>query len=246
MGEMSVTTLFRGKYISMIENSKYTNIWKHRKFLRILIRHTIIHKHDISRELLWYSFLELVTSVLPLINVPFIKTWIQNKYNFYIANKDENEKFVIRNMTGERKENLNKISNEVLKKCKICKQSPIILPSTGGCGHYYCYYCISGNLEASSEKSFICPECNSPLTKENVCFQTSINVRWKCRSTDSWQIFQFIPKYNYWIVHQIIRREIFKKNLNSSHKRICQVIEISFKLCMKIIVRRYFLITCCV
>ena len=102
------------------------------------------------RELLWYSFLELVTSVLPSINIPFIKTWLQNKYNFYIAKKDEKEKSTIRHMSGERNENFNKISNEVLKECKMCKQSPIILPSTGGCGHYYCYYCISGNLEASS------------------------------------------------------------------------------------------------
>jgi len=131
----------------------------------------------VSRELLWYSFLELVTSVLPSINVPFIKTWIQNKYKFYIANKDEKEKFDILHMRGERKENLNGISAEVLKECKICKQSPIILPSTGGCGHYYCYYCISGNIVASSEKFFLCPECNFPLTKENLCFQTSVNVR---------------------------------------------------------------------
>ena len=160
-----------------------------------------LHHSFFCRELLWYSFLELVTSVLPSINVPFIKTWIQNKYKFYIANEDEKEKFVIQNITGEKIENFDKISNEVLKECKICKQSPIILPSTGGCGHYYCYFCISGNIEAASEKSFLCLVCNFPLTKENLCFQTSFNVRWKFKIMIHERNFLSISKYKSYILY---------------------------------------------
>ena len=132
---------------------------------------------DFSRELLWYSFLELVTIVLPSINIHLIKSWIQNKFKTFVSNNNEENTFEVRHGSGERNENVTRASKKMMLHCTICKQSPMILPATGGCGHYFCYYCICGNLEANMGSTFSCPECNAQLTREKLCFPASANLK---------------------------------------------------------------------
>jgi len=131
----------------------------------------------ISRELLWYSFLELVSSVLPTVNIHFIKSWFQSRIAKYISTAKDEKKIAIHHNLGETFNSFKDISREILDNCIICKQSPIILPTAGGCRHFFCYYCIAGHVEATSGGSYQCPKCGAPLTKENLCFHTSFNIR---------------------------------------------------------------------
>ena len=68
----------------------------------------------------------------------------------------------------------NMTSKENSLQCQICKESPIILPTSGGCGHYFCYYCIASNLEAVGDEGFTCPVCSKYLKKDNMNFPGSV------------------------------------------------------------------------
>ena len=129
------------------------------------------------RELLWYSFLELVSSVLPTINIHFIKSWFQNRIAKYISTSKDEKKIAVHHKLGESLNSFNDISREILRYCMICKQSPIISPTAGGCRHFFCYYCIAGNVEAATGGSYQCPKCEAPLTKENLCFHALVDIR---------------------------------------------------------------------
>ena len=114
---------------------------------------------------------------MPSINIHLVKSWVKNKLKKFILSNNEENTFEVGHGSGKRNEKLNQASKEMMLHCTICKQSPMILPATGGCGHYYCYYCIAGNFEASTGSTFCCPECNSQLKREQWCFPASTNLR---------------------------------------------------------------------
>ena len=118
--------------------------------------------------------MELLTAVLPSINIHQIKTWIRKCISGYNSNTKKEETFQIVRQSGSRHLNLQDIPKEKLLNCKICKQSPIILPSSGGCGHYFCYYCLAGNIEAVGGDNFPCPVCGIHLNKENLITLSSV------------------------------------------------------------------------
>ena len=114
---------------------------------------------------------------MPTINIHFIKSWFQSRIATYISTAKDEKKIAVHHNLGESLNSFNDISREILENCIICKQSPIILPTTGGCLHFFCYYCIAGNVEAASGESYQCPKCEAPLKKENLCFHTSVDIR---------------------------------------------------------------------
>ena len=126
------------------------------------------------RELLWHTFIELLTSVLPSINIHLIKTWVKKTIGINNASYN-NEKTLhtdVQYKDSNRKHNI--IQKQPLLECKICKESPIILPSSAGCGHYFCYYCIAANLGAVGDEGFACPVCGMYLKKEKMNLPTSV------------------------------------------------------------------------
>ena len=114
---------------------------------------------------------------MPAINIHFIKSWIQSRIAKYTSTTKNEKKTVVHHNLGESLNSFSDISRDILENCIICKQSPIILPTSGGCRHFFCYYCIAGNVEAASGGSYQCPKCEASLTKENLCSHTSVNIR---------------------------------------------------------------------
>ena len=121
------------------------------------------------RELLWHSFIELLTSVLPTINIHELKSWIVRKVKL---NNTPQKK-----LQSEHRELFQKTPTDTVGDvyyCEICRKSPVILPCTSGCEHKFCYYCIAANLDAVGENGeFLCPACGVYLKKNLLVFLTA-------------------------------------------------------------------------
>ena len=121
------------------------------------------------RELLWHSFIELLTSVLPTINIHELKSWVVKKLKL---NHATNEKLPSEQRALFRKRPTGTVGDVYY--CEICRKSPVILPCTSGCEHMFCYYCIAANLEAVGENGeFLCPACSVYLKKNLLVFLTA-------------------------------------------------------------------------
>ena len=68
-----------------------------------------------------------------------------------------------------------RMAKDELILCKMCNQSPMTLPTSAGCGHFFCYYCIAGNIDAVAGEGFSCPVCDFLLKKKNICLHSSSN-----------------------------------------------------------------------
>lgn len=102
-----------------------------------------------SREVLWFTFAELTSFTLPLINL----TRIKNTFKRLILSS---ERPVTR--SGIR-------SKSDLATCAFCHETPINVREIG-CNHVFCYYCIMIQLLADEKNGVSCSECN--FTTQNV------------------------------------------------------------------------------
>ena len=121
------------------------------------------------RELLWHSFIELLTSVLPTINIHELKSWIVKKLKVNHATQEKMP-------DGQRALFPKRATGTVgdFHYCEICRKSPVILPCTSGCEHNFCYYCIAANLDAVGQNGeFLCPACGVYLKKNLLVFLTA-------------------------------------------------------------------------
>lgn len=82
---------------------------------------------NMTRELIWGGFMELLGFTIPLINYHSVKRKLRNMVSFSKRNF---------NLQSNRKPVMT-----VTTKCAYCKERPT-LPHYMGCAHVFCYYCL--------------------------------------------------------------------------------------------------------
>jgi len=82
---------------------------------------------NMTRELIWGGFMELLGFTIPLINYHSVKRRIRNIVSFSKGNSS---------VHSERKPMMT-----VTTKCAYCNERPT-LPHHMGCSHIFCYYCL--------------------------------------------------------------------------------------------------------
>ena len=106
-----------------------------------------VYQEIMTRELLWNSFAEFLTFVLPLIN--FYR--LSNTYNHFLRT------FLFRSKQID--SNVEQRNSNDLKVCGICNQ----WPNDGheiGCRHVFCYYCLMSNFISDQINGFTCNQCS--------------------------------------------------------------------------------------
>nr|XP_016933517.1 peroxisome biogenesis factor 2 [Drosophila suzukii] len=105
----------------------------------------------LTRELLWGGFMEILGLVLPIINFRKLqRVFKSSALGQAISGRrleagGDGVAFLAPQMT-------------LSTTCTFCGERPT-LPHHMGCGHIYCYYCLSANL--LTDASFVCPKCDS-------------------------------------------------------------------------------------
>lgn len=133
---------------------KYRSVWE--RFLNLGIglqtKQTKTSKNELqfelmNRELLWHSFAEFLTFILPLINFYRVRNSFVNIFRAY----------VLRTNTKQLS-NINERKLNDLKFCQICNEWPINAHEFG-CKHVFCYYCLMSNFLSDQTNGFNCPKC---------------------------------------------------------------------------------------
>ena len=98
-----------------------------------------------SREMLWYTFAEFLSFLLPLVNPVKVKNFVSR-------------------LIGQKSPGISLISPGIrcksdLLTCAVCLQSPVNAREIG-CNHCFCYYCIMTTCLADEAFGFSCPKCN--------------------------------------------------------------------------------------
>ncbi|XP_061710112.1 peroxisome biogenesis factor 2-like isoform X1 [Cydia pomonella] len=98
-----------------------------------------------TRELLWHNFIELIGTVISLMNIFGLRRRLSNilKYVWWRQHVKPVLKPGPPLMTH-------------LTVCACCSTRPV-LPHTMGCSHIFCYYCLSTNKMLDPD--FACPKC---------------------------------------------------------------------------------------
>lgn len=106
---------------------------------------TPVNYDFMSREMLWYSFSEFLSFLLPLVN----PVKIRNFFTRLFSRKGAGISLV---SPGIR-------CKSDLMACAVCNQSPVNAREIG-CNHCFCYYCIATSCIADQSYGFSCPKCN--------------------------------------------------------------------------------------
>ncbi|XP_047985842.1 peroxisome biogenesis factor 2 [Leguminivora glycinivorella] len=98
-----------------------------------------------TRELLWHNFIELIGTIISLMNIFGLQRRLSNilKYVWWRQHVKPLAKPSPPVMTH-------------LTVCACCLARPV-LPHTMGCSHIFCYYCLSTNKMLDPD--FACPKC---------------------------------------------------------------------------------------
>ncbi|XP_037950277.1 peroxisome biogenesis factor 2 [Teleopsis dalmanni] len=99
----------------------------------------------LTRELLWGGFMEILGLVLPIINFRKIHRLSKQIIFGQQTNIERIDKIGFPKLTAT-------------SVCVYCEERPT-LPHHLGCGHIYCYYCLSANM--TTDSNFICTVCNN-------------------------------------------------------------------------------------
>ncbi|XP_026485920.1 peroxisome biogenesis factor 2 [Vanessa tameamea] len=98
-----------------------------------------------TRELLWHNLIELIGTVLSLVNMFGLRQRMTKalKYMWWRNHTGPSATSSTANMT-------------IHTTCACCSDKPI-LPHVMGCSHIFCYYCLMANKTADPD--FACPKC---------------------------------------------------------------------------------------
>ncbi|XP_032511078.1 peroxisome biogenesis factor 2 [Danaus plexippus] len=99
-----------------------------------------------TRELLWHNLIELIGTVLSLVNMFGLKQRMTTilKYMWWKNRKSY-------------KASASQATMTLNTTCAFCNEKPV-LPHIMGCSHIFCYYCLSANKTADPD--FTCPKCD--------------------------------------------------------------------------------------
>lgn len=103
----------------------------------------------VAREILWHSFEEFLTFVLPLINPVKLK-------NLWLG------------VTGTKVHAIPapKTTTVEWHTCAICQKPPVNARQIG-CDHCFCYYCVMSTYLADESNGFTCPVCRFTVTEKS-------------------------------------------------------------------------------
>ncbi|CAG2112032.1 unnamed protein product [Medioppia subpectinata] len=104
--------------------------------------HNELYLEIMNRELLWHTFAQLLSFVLPLINWYRLKNSCVNTFRSLISSSRP----TIESNIGLR------VSND-LNNCVICNEWPINGHEIG-CRHVFCYYCLMSNFMSDPMNGF--------------------------------------------------------------------------------------------
>ncbi|XP_065572979.1 peroxisome biogenesis factor 2-like isoform X1 [Artemia franciscana] len=124
-----VVFLYEGKYPSLLARILK---WRHYPDDEEAVRE--VSYEYMVREMLWNSFAELLTAVIPLVDI----SWL-----FRCWKRKERQRILDSNS------------------CAECEEE-IILPTKAECGHFFCHYCLSANTKKNLD--YICPICSRKTT----------------------------------------------------------------------------------
>lgn len=99
-----------------------------------------------TRELLWHGFAELLSFVLPLINLQYFHSVVRKMLPSSVDNVDAEEQ--------------QEINFHQQTTCVVCNNPPI-LPHNFGCQHLACYYCIHSSY--ALDPTYSCPLCGHTI-----------------------------------------------------------------------------------
>lgn len=137
-------------FVIFLTNGKFRSL-SHR-FLSIGCTHSSasaifnpVNYDFMSREILWYTFAEFISFLLPLVNPVKVKNFISD-------------------LIGRRSSGISLISPGIrcksdLLTCAVCMESPVNAREIG-CNHCFCYYCVMTTCLADESYGFSCPKCN--------------------------------------------------------------------------------------
>jgi len=100
-----------------------------------------------NRELLWHTFAQLLSFVLPLINFYRLRNTIVGSIRSLVS---PSRPTIQSNATLREMKDLNT--------CVICNEWPINGHEIG-CRHVFCYYCLTSNFMSDPINGFTCSEC---------------------------------------------------------------------------------------
>ncbi|XP_017479590.1 PREDICTED: peroxisome biogenesis factor 2 [Rhagoletis zephyria] len=103
----------------------------------------------LTRELLWGGFMEILGLLLPVINFRKIRRVFNNTLKSVYSPRKTSKAHIA-------EENVIVMTSNTV--CTFCGERPTI-PHHMGCGHIYCYYCLSANI--STDADFNCVECGA-------------------------------------------------------------------------------------
>ncbi|XP_017841427.1 peroxisome biogenesis factor 2 [Drosophila busckii] len=110
----------------------------------------------LTRELLWGGFMEILGLLLPIINFRKINRLLKS-----VVYGDSTQ--------SRRRESVSKelvaVQLTTNSTCTYCGERPT-LPHHMGCGHIYCYYCLSANL--LTDANFGCTKCGATCPEQGV------------------------------------------------------------------------------
>lgn len=158
---MSLETLYSIcdvlNFLRFIKSGKYPTVRDY--ILGLKMSADKITREDLTdlawtRELLWNNFIELIGTIISLMNIFGLKGHLQGLMKYAWWRKPATAITPL----GPPVMTVNTV-------CGICSCNPVI-PHVMGCSHVFCFYCITANK--SADKDFPCPHCNyngSEVTK---------------------------------------------------------------------------------
>lgn len=136
-------------FVTFLTNGRYRSLCH--RLLSIVCTHssaaaifTPVNYDFMSREVLWYSFAEFLSFLLPLVN----PVKIRNFFTRLFSQKGPGISLV---SPGIR-------CKSDLMTCAVCNQSPVNAREIG-CNHCFCYYCVVTSCIADQSYGFSCPRC---------------------------------------------------------------------------------------
>ncbi len=141
----SLTFLYYGRYRSVWE--RFLKLGTGLQSIERKKTNNELQYELMNRELLWHSFAQFLTFVLPLINFYRLRNTFLNLFRTYVFRSNYNEV-----------SNFNQRLLNDLKCCPVCNEWPINAYEIG-CKHVFCYYCLMSNFLSDQINGFTCPQC---------------------------------------------------------------------------------------
>ncbi|VVC93490.1 unnamed protein product [Leptidea sinapis] len=98
-----------------------------------------------TREILWHNFIELIGTVLSIVNMFGLRQRLTKTLKYVWWRKH------VRTVTTPKEARMT-----IHTTCACCSEKPVI-PHVMGCAHIFCYYCLQANKMADPD--YTCPKC---------------------------------------------------------------------------------------